>query len=99
MDALLDFDWIYATLNETDIDSVCAAFEQLPDVDAARLIHDALRLSAHVLTNHKDQLRTQLCGRLAGVEIAGIATLLAHVSEHADSAWLKPVLTTMPRVG
>jgi WD40 repeat protein len=97
VDSLLDFGWIRSKLNEGDLNSLCAAYDQSPDNEAARLVQRALRFSTHVLERHKDQLKSQMSGRLAGVDNPRIVRLLEQVNENVDGAWLKPLLPTMPR--
>lgn len=95
MEALFDVEWIRSRLTTTTIADVCDVYERSASGDAAGILLSALRLSASVLQGHKDQLRTQLSGRLAGVDHPEIVRLLEQVASCEDTPWLKPVLSTM----
>ncbi len=51
---------------------------------ALRLVHSAIRLSAHVLARDKRQLAGQLTGRLLGNPAPVIQGLLRGAAEQAD---------------
>ena len=61
---LLDFDWIRAKLEATDLTALIADYDLLPEEPQAKLVQGALRLSAHVVAQDKSQLAGQLLGRL-----------------------------------
>jgi WD40 repeat protein len=65
---LLDFDWLQGKLDATNIREVLADFEMVTGGEdrhsPLKLIEGALRLSAHVLDQDKNQLASQLWGRL-----------------------------------
>jgi hypothetical protein len=63
---LLDFDWLQAKLETTDVTALIADSDLLPGDADARCVGEALRLSAHVLARDKAQLWSQLYGRLMG---------------------------------
>jgi hypothetical protein len=71
-DILLDFRWIAAKLNATDVNSLINDYDYLSEEEekqridnkSLRLIQSALRLSAHILSHDKGQLHSQLYGRL-----------------------------------
>lgn len=53
------------------------------------LIGRALELSAPVLDNHKNQLSTQLWGRMKGIEDETIERLLNEIDSNTSDKWLK----------
>ena len=73
---LLNFDWLQAKLNATDIYSLIADYDFLSDNTNLRLVQEALRLSSHVLVEDKTQLASQLWGRLLSFDVPEIQTLL-----------------------
>ena len=89
---LLDYGWLRAKLRATD-------WIALKD-DAARCLDDpdlryharAFGLSAHVLARDPSMLRGQLCGRLIGIESAGIQGLVEQIGQAAEEGpWLRPL--------
>jgi len=65
---LADLPFLQAKLNATDVNALMADYE--PFVQEERellLIRDALRLSAHVIARDRQQLASQLLGRLMGL--------------------------------
>jgi hypothetical protein len=63
-DLLLDYGWLQARLDATDVNALIADCESLPDDAAIRVIRWALRMSAHVLKEDKSALAHHLHGRL-----------------------------------
>ena len=61
---LLDFDWLLAKLEATDIAGLIDDYRSASDDADLRLVRDALILSAHVLRRSPGQLTGQLVGRL-----------------------------------
>ena len=86
---LLDFEWIEAKLDATDVNAIMADYDHLPDDEAAGRVQGALRLSAHVLTGDKAQLASQLHGRLTGDKSAALQTMLE--SARPARLWLRPL--------
>lgn len=107
---LLDFDWLQAKLQATDVRSLMADYELLP-VDSARfsacsLVHKALRLAAPVLAEFKGQLAGQLIGRLSALGEPGLRPLLARARRWQEEgvagsglAWLEPLSSSLDRPG
>lgn len=63
-----------------------------PDRDALKLIHGAVRLSAHVFEKDARQFASQVIGRLLPHrESAGIAAFVQRVLEGAPKPWLRPL--------
>lgn len=62
---LLDYRWLRAKLEATDVNALIADYERLPGDETVHLIRSALTMSAHVLIKDKIQLGSQIVGRLA----------------------------------
>jgi hypothetical protein len=60
---LLDYRWLQAKLDATDVSALVADCDQLAGDEVIRLLKSALTMSAHVLNEHKDQLASHLHGR------------------------------------
>jgi WD40 repeat protein len=87
-EVLLDFDWLQAKLETTDVTALVADYDLLPADADARRVGQALRLSAHVLTRDKAQLWSQLYGRLMGEQSAAIQEML---EDWPEELWLRPL--------
>ncbi len=66
---LLDFRWLQAKLDATDVKALLWDFESVQGGEAGtrdplRLVESAIRMSAHILVEDKTQLAGQLLGRL-----------------------------------
>ncbi|MCT7963375.1 NB-ARC domain-containing protein, partial [Laspinema sp. D1] len=65
---LLDFPWLQAKLDATDVKALLLDFESIQGGEegrnALRLVASAIRMSAHILAEDKTQLISQLWGRL-----------------------------------
>jgi WD40 repeat protein len=102
---LFDFDWLDAKLPDTSVTDLLADFALLPashEVNReAMLVHDALRLSSHVLARDARQLPGQLVGRLGGITQgnARITALLAQTRSMARYHWLRPVTPSLTPPG
>jgi len=95
---LMEFGWLQAKLAGTDVNSLLNDFS-LPDIedrqDPLRLVEGALRLSAHVLAEDKDQLSIQLYGRLLPLEQPALAGLREQIAAQTRHPWLKLQTPTM----
>ena len=87
---LFDFDWIQAKLEATDVNSLIADYDHLPDDSDLRLVQGAIRLSAHVLSRDKIELAGQLLGRLQTFQESGIQSMLKQAREWEGGLWLCP---------
>ncbi len=96
---LLDFDWLQAKLDATDVNSLLADYELLPDDGVARLVQGAIRLSAHVLTRDKTQLPGQLLGRLLSFESTEIQTMLEQAKRWKAAPWLRSLAPSLSPPG
>jgi WD40 repeat protein/serine/threonine protein kinase len=89
--ALLDFDFLQAKLEATDVSELLTDYEYLPRDADLRLVQSSLRLSAHVLARDARQLAGQLTGRLLGSAAPAIKILLKQVAEKRNWPWLRPL--------
>jgi len=96
---LLDFDWLQAKLEATDVNALIADYDFLPDDKNLRLVQGALRLSAHVLAQDKTQLAEQLLGRLMSFESPEIQTFLDQTRCRKGGPWLRPLTPNLTRPG
>ncbi len=92
---LLNFNYLEAKLAATDPNALIADFDYTNNDEELRLIHDAIRLSAHMMVRHPRQLAGQLTGRLLGNTSAGIQGLLKQAAQRRNWAWLRPVTRTL----
>lgn len=95
---LLDLSWIEAKLGASDLGSLLADYERLPRDQALKLLQGAIRLSAHVLAQHKDQLLPQLLGRICRDE-RELRLALEEKAGLRTGAWLRPKLQTLTAPG
>jgi len=61
---LLDYTFLQAKLNATDVSTLVADCNRLPGDDMIRLLHSALTISTHAISQDKTLLAAQLHGRL-----------------------------------
>jgi len=76
---LLDYRWIQAKLKATNIQSLLTDYNGLSS-QPHQAVQNALRLSAHVLSERKDELSQQLMGRLLESEFIEVRWLLAQAA-------------------
>jgi WD40 repeat protein len=93
---LLDFDWLQAKLDSTDVTALIADTDLLPADANARRVGGALRLSAHVLAGDKAQLWSQLYGRLVAEESPAIQEML---EDWPEELWLRPLRPSLTAPG
>lgn len=93
---LLDYTWLEAKLASTDINALVADYDILAGDPEIRLVQGALRLSAHVLMEHPEELSGQLLGRLLDRAEPAIATLLAGAWPRKRQSWLRPLAASLP---
>jgi WD40 repeat protein len=95
---LLDPRWLDAKLAATDVASLASDFDHLPDDAVLALVRDAVRLSAPAVARHREQLRTQLLGRLLARPEPDIAALRAQLAQLA-APWLQPLQPVLDAPG
>jgi WD40 repeat protein/serine/threonine protein kinase len=96
---LLEFDFVRAKLEATDPNALIADYEYFSDEADLQLVQSAVRLSAHVLTRDRRELRGQLTGRLLGTELASIRAFLQGAAEENAGAWLRPLTPSLTQPG
>lgn len=89
---LADLRWMQAKLDACGITALLTDYEWFASShDDARLLQEALRLSAYVLSDDRAQLSGQLLGRLpSGLSVA-IDLLRLQIEQFARKPWLKPL--------
>jgi WD40 repeat protein len=95
---LLDFDWLQAKLQATDIDALIGEFDLVQRSPQADLLQGALRLSAHVLGKNKSHLAAQLLARIPESETALRDQTVAS-AQTVREPWLRPVRQTLTSPG
>jgi WD40 repeat protein len=94
---LLNFYWLQAKLHSTNPVALISDFDHLPNDKDAQLMKAAVRLSADVLARDKQQLRTQLYGRLMGhtsTAMQGFLNSLLH-----GACWLRLLTPSLEQAG
>jgi hypothetical protein len=88
---LYNFEWLQAKLGATDIHTLIADYDYLPEDKDLRTIQSVLRHSAHILAGSPRELPGQLIGRLPVSLTPGIDALRNQTSEHRGFPWLRPL--------
>jgi WD40 repeat protein len=96
---LLDYAWLEAKLVATDINALLADFDALGDDPELCLIQHALRLSAHVLDEHPEELPGQLVGRLIGQAEPAVVALRERARPTRPCPWLRPLAAGLASPG
>jgi WD40 repeat protein len=96
---LLDFHFVCSKIVTVDINALLADYGPFTEDEELRLVHEALRLSAHVLASQPDQLQGQLWGRLQDRAEPGIQSLLKQAGERGAAPWLRPRAASLPKPG
>ncbi|GAB1538882.1 hypothetical protein NUACC21_15460 [Scytonema sp. NUACC21] len=95
---LCDFRWLQAKLEKININALIADYDFLSEDESLQLIQGALRLSAHILNQDKQQLRGQLLGRLLGFETEEIQRLLTQ-AQQCETPCLLPQTASLSSPG
>ncbi|QIR35378.1 hypothetical protein HCG51_00530 [Tolypothrix sp. PCC 7910] len=96
---LCDFRWLQGKLENININALLADYDFLPQDENLQLIQGALRLSAHILNEDKQQLAGQLLGRLLGFETAEIQALLTQAQQCTTPGLLPQTASLTPPGG
>jgi WD40 repeat protein len=88
---LLDFEWLQAKLNATDAVALVADFDDVNGDEELSLVQSAIRLSSHAIGPDKNQLASQLVGRLSGETTPQIRQLVASACGWRGAPWLRPL--------
>ena len=67
--------------------------------DALQAIHDAVRLSAHVVSRDTDQFASQLIGRLDPNVSVPVGRFVSDVREQMQGTWIRPAKATLAQPG
>ncbi|HEU4561594.1 MAG TPA: NB-ARC domain-containing protein [Longimicrobium sp.] len=92
---LFDCRWLETKLRATGLPGVLVDFNALPRDEELWLVAGALRLSGHVLAHDPGQLRSQLTGRLLGLDRPGIRRMLSEAPATATAPWLRPTVASL----
>jgi WD40 repeat protein len=96
---LLDFSWMEAKLTATDINNLLADYDVLLGDSEPRIVLEALRLAAHILADHPEELAGQLHGRLLDRSEPGITALLERARLSGSAPWLRPLSPSLTLPG
>lgn len=103
---LLNMDYLYNKVEYSDVHSLLAEFQYCDDQDAASgdddslsLVKSAILLSAHVLDRNKDQLGSQLLGRLTNTIGTNVGQLLQRAAEGHATPSLIPLTASLTLAG
>lgn len=96
---LLDFAWLQAKLDATDVNALIADYNLLPDNPDLRLVQSTFRLSAHVLNQDKTQLAGQLLGRLLERKSSKVWPMLEQIKQWKGAPWLRPLTSSFTQPG
>ena len=96
---LLDFDWLQSKLEATDVNALILDCDYLRDDPEIARLQDAIRLSAHVLSQDKSQLAGQLVGRLPSSGAGASLSVLEQAAGWRGAAWLRPLHPSLTAPG
>ena len=91
----LNFNWLQAKLDNTNVNSAIADFDFLADDKNCQLVQSTLRRSAHILAQDKKQLAGQLLGRLLSYNSSEVQGLLEQVKQWRAVPWLRPLTPSL----
>jgi WD40 repeat protein len=92
---LQNFDWIEAKLFASNINELLKDYEHFTLDENTGLIYRTLKLSSTVLATDKNQLPTQLVGRLSYFADKAIGQLYKKAELWKRHPWLKPVKSSL----
>jgi len=98
---LLDYRFVETRLREFDVDALVSDYDHL-DGKNTKLVQSALKLSENVLASDKEQLASQLWGRLIDRAEPEVKQMLAHMEDiqrEAGKAWLRLERTSLGKAG
>src|SRR5262249_14386914 len=95
---LLDFDWLRAKLDATEIGARVHEFDYTSGSEELRLLQTTLRLSSHVLAKSKSKLAGQLLGRIPEGELSLRESIRARALTNREP-WLRPVRPSLTPPG
>ena len=87
---LLDFDWLQAKLDATDVNTLMDDYALAADGDL-QLVKRAIQMSAHILVHDPKQLAGQVLGRMLSQESPRIQSMLKQAAQYKASPCLLPM--------
>lgn len=96
---LLNFDWLQAKLDATNVNSLLEEFDNFPNDSLLGTLQSSVRLSAHVLSRDKHQLAGQLLARLQLKESDGLIPLRQYAAGWKGKTWLCPLIPVLTPPG
>src|SRR5258708_406600 len=99
---LLDYAWLEARLAAKGVNALLADFDAVAgDVGhpELRLVQAALRLAAHALAEHPEELPGQLVGRLLHRAEPAVAALRERARQATRRYWLRPLVSGLAPAG
>jgi WD40 repeat protein len=96
---LLDYGWMEAKLAATDVNALLADYDAGREEAELRLVQGALRLAAHVLGEHPEELAGQVVGRLLGRTEPGIVALRERIRPRRSGPWIRPMSASLSAPG
>ena len=97
---LFDVGWLEAKLGAIhDPNALLSDYDLIPGDADVRLVQGAIRLSAHVLVPHPDQLRNQLVGRLGRFEAPALREFVEAVRRPTHGPALRLISPTLTPPG
>jgi hypothetical protein len=88
---LLDFDWLQAKLEASDVNALITDYDYLPEDKDLETVQSVLRHSAHILALNPQELPGQLMGRLPVSLTPDIEVLRSQASDRKSFSWLRPL--------
>ena len=97
---VMDLRWIDAKMRACGVISVLSDYEWCAsDNRDAKLVQEALHLSAHVLANYPNQLASQLLSRLPTGSSDAIDLIRTQARHWCGAPWLRPLRNLLTRPG
>ncbi|MBW4478464.1 MAG: hypothetical protein KME54_16760 [Tolypothrix brevis GSE-NOS-MK-07-07A] len=93
---LLDFRWLQAKLDNSNINELIADYNLLPEDANLQLLQRTLLMSGHVLAKDKRLLPGQFWGRLQCFPTSEIQQLLQQAKQN-KTTWLRPLTASLTR--
>ncbi|MGB3920053.1 WD40 repeat domain-containing protein, partial [Methanothrix sp.] len=90
---------IEAKLQATDVPSLLSDYDRADSDEDLSLIQGAIELSAHVLFRDPEQLPGQLTGRLVGIKIPSLESLIMQIPNRITYPWLRPLSGSLASPG
>ena len=104
---LFNFNWLQAKTDKALVqeliqdygEALWALHNEHPMRDALEILQSGIRLSAPVVSKDKNQLASQLVGRMAGLEQTELRQLLSAARKWRSVSWLCPLQRTLSSPG